>query len=160
PKLLEELDRWFLDVFRRMHTFFRVADERAFEMKAERDGAIAAIPRRMFAFDGVGELLQRLDGAIDGGGDSGRAVAGYAMLGERAFDGSKRVGSRFHNVVSAVAVTVNVDEAGRENGVAEISDPRSDGGFRVRARGDLEDPSVFDSYDCVVDDFRRSKELG
>ena len=115
PKLLEELDGWLLDVFRRMHTFFRVADERTFEMKAERDGAIAAIPRRMFAFDGVGELLQRIDGAIDGGGDSGRAIAGDAMLGERTLDCGERVGSGFHDVVPTVAVNVNVDEAGREN---------------------------------------------
>ncbi len=160
PELLEELDGGLLDVFRRMHAFFRVADERTFEMKAERDGAIAAIPRRMFAFDGVGEFLQRIDGAIDGGGDGGRAIAGDAVLGEGTLDSGERVGRGLHDVVAAVAVDVNVDEAGRENGVAEIGDPRGDGGFRVRARGDLEDASIFDSYDRVVDDFRRSKEPG
>ena len=143
-----------------MHALFRVADERTFEMQAERDGAIAAIPRRMFAFDGVGEFLQRIDGAINSRGDGGRAIAGDAMLGERTLDGGERVGRGFHDVVATVAVDVNVDEAGREDGVAEIGDPRGDGGFRVRARGDLEDASVFDRYDGVVDDFGRSKKLG
>ena len=129
-------------------------------MQAEWDGAIAAIPRRMFAFDGVGEFLQRIDGAINSRGDGSRAIAGDAVLREGTLDGGERVGRGFHDVVAAVAVDVSVDEAGREDGVAEIGDPRGDGGFRVRARGDLEDASVFDRYDGVVDDFGRSKKLG
>ena len=81
------------------------------------------------------------------------------MFGEQTLDrGQVRIGA-FHDIVSRAAVNVNVDQAGREDRVAEVDDLSVGGNRNVCAPAGSRDNTVFDHEHSVVDPLQWSQQL-
>ena len=97
--------------------------EGAFEMHPEDGGVVGT---------GLGRIVTRslycgCDVAMDArdfferGGDRGREPCGGAFARETASEGEQRIGRRGHHVDSVRAVDLEIDEAGQDVVVADVS---------------------------------------
>jgi hypothetical protein len=102
------------------------------------------------ALDRPGEFFQRGQRFVERRGNRGWAITGDAVPREQALDGGEAIGIAFHDIVAGGAVNMNVDEAGREDGVAKIDDASAGGDRHLRARAGGGDDTVFDNEHSIV----------
>ena len=136
-KAVEGFDAGRKDVREWMYAAFCGAEKGAFQMDAERRGAVGG--------HGAGKVRRQraegLQGRVDGGTDRGRQEVRDSPVGEEAADGGHLRRVREHAVVTHGAVHVDVQEGRGKHIVGVVR----------RAGGDVEDAAIFHSQDGVLD---------
>ena len=111
------------------------------------------------AFRGFRQILERLQRSIQRGGDSRRTITGDAMPHHQPLDGRKAFVGAFHDIVSSATVNMDVNQSGRQDGIAEVHNSR----LRWNRHGISPADGRYDSavnHECgILDALKRSEQL-
>src|ERR1700754_5072620 len=105
-----------------------MAEERTLEVNAERLRAICVRASLRLLYRGR-QFFERGHRRPHRRGYGCGTVAGNAVCRQQLLDTAESVVRALHHVASGAAVDVNIDEAGGENGVAEVDDLSAGGNF-------------------------------
>ena len=117
PELIELLRRRGNEIFRRMHSAFRMTDKRPFEMNAQRN---CTVPVLGYTRDGLAKMLERPQQTIVGRRNGCRQISGDPVLGHSGLNGCQSIDVGFHYIVSGAAVNMDINEPGRKHHAGKI----------------------------------------
>src|SRR5919201_6783602 len=100
-----------------MHSAAAVANERSFEVNAQRPGAGAVA---FFAFNGIGQMGECRHDLFYGRGHGGWKIRTHAMPCQQMFETGESAVLKIRYVVPCPAMNVHVDESRNENSVRKI----------------------------------------
>ncbi len=156
PEALERFDARREEMLGRMDSATHMADERTFEVNADRGGANGERPGvcgdlkrgfiriRFRRVDGIGQTFERVQRAVDGSGNGGREISRDSMAREQALDRRQSFGRIVHHVVAGAAVDVEIQVTGREVVFAQIHERNLRWERAAYLRGNFNDASLVD----------------
>ena len=113
-----------------MNTPTPVADERAFQVDAERPRAErpACCSTCVGSVNGIGQPFQSRQCLVNGCRDRCRQIAGDAVTIQQLLYCRKSLGAGFHHIVAGATVNVDINETGNQDHIAQIGDGCAGGG--------------------------------
>ena len=163
PEPLKQSHRRSQQIFRRMCASPRMADEWSFKMDTERESPNLAIRIMSFEisfalFDGIRQSFKGAQLQIHRSSDGSRKITRDPMPRQQLLDRRQRLGGIVHDVISGAAVNVKINVTRRDYATAEVGYGNSGGNLATTPSGNLDDVSVLDEHERMLDGASRRKQ--
>ncbi len=146
-----------------MYPASRVADEWPLKMDSERAGSnlvicILSFEIQFALFDRIRQPFEGAQSRIHRSGDGGWKITSDAMPRQQLLDRRQRLSGIVHDVVSGTAVNVKINVARSHHAIAEVGHGNSGGNLAIAPSGNVDDASVLDEHEGMLDGVSRSQQ--